>query len=155
MASTGAFAGPGGARSLGYWLELVDGLAADALSRVYDDAGLTRRHWQVLAVVRDGASSPAQVDALLGASGAATTVPQLEDLRARGWVAGPAHLEGAPADVGGLAVTVAGEEAYAELQAGLGEVRASMTRGVAARDHEVTVLTLQQVARNLGWVGES
>lgn len=155
MASTGAFVGPGGSRPFGYWLGLVEGLVEDAFGRVYDEAGLTRRHWQVLAVVRDGASSPAQVDALLGASGSATTVPHLEDLRARGWVAGPAHLEGAPADVGGLTVTVAGEEAYAELQAGLGEARSAMTRGLAARDYEVTVLTLQHVARNLGWEGEA
>jgi len=154
MTSTGAFVGPGGPRPLSYWLELVGGLVEDALARVHDESGLTRRHWQVLAVVRDGASSPAQVDALLGATGAATTVPQLDDLRARGWVAGPAHVEGAPADVGGLAVTVAGEEAYAALRSRLADVRGTMTRGVAARDHEVTVLTLQHVARNLGWEGE-
>ncbi|MGP7960282.1 hypothetical protein ACTVCO_05650 [Sanguibacter sp. A247] len=154
MASTGAFAGPGGSRPLSYWLGLVGGLAEDAVNRVYDDAGLDRRHWQVLAVVRDGASSPAQVDASLGAPGQGTTLGLLDDLRSRGWVTGPAHLEDAPADVGGLAVTVTGEEAYAALQRDLAEERDRMTRGLAARDHEVTVLTLQQLARNLGWQGE-
>lgn len=155
MATTGAFAGPGGSRPLGYWLGLVGGLAEDAVNKVYDDAGLDRRHWQALAVVRDGASSPAQVDASLGGSGAGTTAALLEDLRSRGWISGPAHLEGAPADIGGLAVTVTGEEAYAALQRDLAEERDRMTRGLAARDHEVTVLALQQVARNLGWQGEA
>ena len=48
-----------------------------------------------------------------------------------------------------------GEAAYAELQSVIAQRRDLVSKGIAARDYEVTVATLERVARNLGWQGES
>ena len=158
MPLSGSITGSAG-RPLGYWVKLVDTLLEETVDTAFEErGGLTRRHWQVLSVVRDGASSTAQVDAVLApfvrtAGGTGTTAPLVADLRQRGWLSGHEHLAGAPEDVGTLAVTVAGERAFEELQAVITARREQLTAGVAARDYEVTVATLERMARNLGWDG--
>lgn len=52
-------------------------------------------------------------------------------------------------------MTVAGEAAYEELQAVITRRRELAGEGIAARDYEVTVATLERVARNLGWQGDA
>ena len=160
MPLSGSIAG-GTGRPLGFWVKLVDSLLEESLDADAEEwGGLSRRHWQVLSVIRDGASSTVQVDAVLAPfvhapGGTGTTSLLVDDLRHRGWVSGQEHLEGAPDDVGSLGVTVAGEAAYAELQSVIARRRDLVSKGIAARDYEVTVATLERVARNLGWQGES
>jgi len=160
MPLSGSIAG-GTGRPLGFWVKLVDSLLEESVNADADEwGGVSRRHWQVFSVIRDGASSTAQVDAVLAPfvhapGGTGTTSLLVDDLRHRGWVSGQEHLPGAPDDVGSLAVTVAGEAAYEELQAVIAHRRELVSEGIAARDYEVTVATLERVARNLGWQGDA
>lgn len=140
MAASDAASG----RSVAYWINLVDALVEQAADDAFDDSGVTRRHWQVFTVMSDGVRSVAEVDERLGAvlGGKGSTYSLVDDLRRRGWIAGAE---------GELHVTVAGEEAYDELRTIVASNRERIASGIAARDYEVTVATLEQIARNLGW----
>ena len=140
MAASDAASG----RSVAYWVNLVDALVEQAADDAFDDSGLTRRHWQVFTVIADGVRSVSDADERLSTvlGGRGSTYSLVDDLRRRGWVSG-ADTE--------LLVTVAGEEAYDELRAIVARNRERIASGIAARDYEVTVATLERIARNLGW----
>lgn len=160
MPLSGSITGSAG-RPLGFWVKLVDSLLEDSVDAAADEwGGVSRKHWQVLSMVRDGASSTAQIDAVLApfvrtAGGSGTTAPFVDDLRRRGWLSGHERLAGAPEDVGSLVVTVDGENAFEEMQAVISQRREQVSAGIAARDYEVTVATLERMARNLGWRGDA
>lgn len=157
MPMLGSIAG-GEDRPLGWWIKLVDLLLDESANAQVHDAGVTREHWQVLAVLLGGAASTAQVDDVLAPfgsrRGAGATVVYVDDLRRRGWVTGTDARPGDPHG-GTLSVTLAGREAYDAARGLIGTTRESLLAGVAARDYEVTVATLQRVARNLGWDGRT
>lgn len=133
-------------RSVAYWVNLVDALIEQVADDAFDDSGVTRWHWQLFTVVADGARTMAEIDERLGraqdAGHSGATYALLDDLRRRGWVTGAE---------GELHVTVAGHEAYDELRAIVARNRDRIGSGIAARDYEITVGTLEQIARNLGW----
>jgi DNA-binding MarR family transcriptional regulator len=139
-------------RPIGYWLKLVDRLIDESFEDVFQHTGLTRRHWQVLTTIREGASDEAAVDGVLspftgaapdGAHAAAVSA-EVDDLVRRGWVTrGDA----------GLTVTVAGRQAHHDLLDAVSRSRERIADGVAPEDFATTVATLQRMARNLGWSG--
>ncbi|MDF2846572.1 MAG: MarR family transcriptional regulator [Oerskovia sp.] len=142
-----------GERPIGYWLKLVDRLIDQSFDDVFLRTGLTRRHWQVLNMIRDGVSDATAVDSVLspfapaaGAGGspgqAAGVSAEISDLRTRGWVA-----QGGS----GWEVTVAGQHAYHDLLDAVSITRERLAEGITREQYDRTIATLEQMARNLGW----
>ena len=164
MSTTGATGRPSGTtaeqqtgrapdeRPVGYWLKLVDRLIDQSFDDVFHRTGLTRRHWQVLNMIRDGVGDATTVDSVLspftavGGSGpagqAAGVRAEIADLQARGWVT----------QVGARwEVTVAGQHAYHDLLDAVSVSREQLAEGISREQYEQTIATLEQMARNLGW----
>lgn len=142
-----------GERPVGYWLKLVDRLIDQSFDDVFLRTGLTRRHWQVLNMIRDGVSDATTVDSVLspfatpGGTGVATgqaagVTAEISDLRTRGWVA-----QGGS----GWEVTVAGQHAYHDLLDAVSISRERLAEGITREQYDQTIATLEQMARNLGW----
>ena len=150
----GAAAGPApGERPVGYWLKLVDRLIDQSFDDVFGRTGLTRRHWQVLNMIRDGVSDATTVDSVLSpfasvpgtarpAGQAAAVSTEISDLQARGWV-----TQGGT----GWEVTVAGQHAYHDLLDAVSVSREQLAHGISREQYDQTIATLEQMARNLGW----
>jgi DNA-binding MarR family transcriptional regulator len=139
-------------RPIGYWLKLVDRLIDESLDDVFHHTGLTRRHWQVLTMIRDGVSEETAVDGVLspftgasagGGPGAHATAvsAEVDDLERRGWVT---------RTDGRLSVTVAGNHAYHDLLEGVSRARERVAEGIPPEQFEDTLATLRQMAHNLG-----
>jgi hypothetical protein len=90
--------GPVDRRPIGFWLKLVDRLIDEGFEAAFGEAGLTRRHWQVLNLLQAAPATVQQADERLApflGGGEPTTRPVLDDLHARGWVGWAG--DGAPA----------------------------------------------------------
>jgi len=82
---------PTQSRPIGFWLKLLDRLIEEALDAALAGERLTRRDWQVLNVVGQGATSAAELQERLQPflDSEGTTAPLLPHLRERGWVTPP------------------------------------------------------------------
>jgi DNA-binding MarR family transcriptional regulator len=131
-------------RPIGYWLKHLDRLIEDAFERTLAAEGLTRRHWQVLNVLRRGPAPPAEVagalDPFLGDDpSAGETVTG--GLAARGWV----RLLGD----GRLELTGQGREGHAALGRRVEALRRRAARGVSEQEYASLIATLRRMAANL------
>jgi hypothetical protein len=129
-------------RPIGFWLKLVDRLIDTRLEASL--GGLSRRHWQVLNVVRQGRASQAEIDArvrpFIGSEG--TTVQEVADLQQRGWLTSG----GATVDL-----TELGAIESARLLQLVSADRTTLMIGIAPEEYASTVSVLERMARNLGW----
>ncbi|MBE1499733.1 carbamate kinase [Amycolatopsis lexingtonensis] len=126
-------------KPLGWWLRHLDELLESSMARVLEAESLTRRHWQVLNTMALGARTPEEVDAAMAPFVAAegSMAPKVADLRARGWVAEDGAL------------TTAGREAHARVEARIKEFRAKSMAGIGDDDYRTTIRTLERCAANL------
>jgi hypothetical protein len=129
-------------RPIGFWLKLVDRLIDTRLEASL--GGLSRRHWQVLNVVRQGRASQAEIDArvrpFIGSEG--TTAQEVADLQQRGWLtSGGATLD----------LTELGAIESARLLELVSADRTTLMIGIAPEEYSSTVSVLERMARNLGW----
>ena len=129
-------------RPIGFWLKLVDRLIDTRLEASL--GGLSRRHWQVLNVVRQGRASQAEIDArvrpFIGSEG--TTAQEVADLQQRGWLtSGGATLD----------LTELGAIESARLLELVSADRTTLMIGIAPEEYASTVSVLERMARNLGW----
>jgi hypothetical protein len=128
-------------RPIGFWLKLVDRLIDEQLATSLDP--LSRRHWQVLNVVQQGTADQAEIDArvrpFIGAE--PTTVSEVADLRARGWMVGTSTME----------LTELGTREFQRLLGVVSADRSTLMAGIAPEEYASTVSTLERMARNLGW----
>ncbi|MEK8227808.1 hypothetical protein NKG05_19450 [Oerskovia sp. M15] len=142
--------GPG-ERPVGYWLKLVDRLIDQSVDDVFLRTGLTRRHWQVLNMVRDGVSDATTVDSVLS------------PFTSRGRGPGRARRRGQrrdhrPADarLGGPGRGRVGGHGRGSARVprparrGLGRA-GEACGGITREQYDRTIATLEQMARNLGW----
>jgi hypothetical protein len=129
-------------RPIGFWLKLVDRLVDTRLEASL--GGLSRRHWQVLNVVRQGRASQAEIDArvrpFIGSDG--TTAQEVADLQQRGWLTSG----GATLDLSEL-----GTIESARLLELVSTDRTTLMIGIAPEEYASTVSVLERMARNLGW----
>ena len=133
---------PTDGRPIGFWLKLVDGLLDKRLEASLGD--LSRRHWQVLNVVRQGRASQDEIDTrvrpFIGSEG--TTAREVADLQQRGWLAsGPAMLE----------LTELGTYEFARLFELVSADRTTLMIGIAPEEYASTMSVLERMARNMGW----
>jgi DNA-binding MarR family transcriptional regulator len=141
---------PAEQRPIGFWLKLVDRLIDEGLDAVLGEAGLTRRHWQVLNLLRAEPATVQRTDTLLApflGGGEATTRPVLDDLHARGWVAWTGDQR--------AALTEAGAAAHAELLGEVSRSRARLAAGITPQEYAATIEVLRRMAGNLGWAEPS
>jgi DNA-binding MarR family transcriptional regulator len=134
-------------RPIGFWLKLVDRLIDAGFDRLLGEAGLTRRHWQVLTTLQEGPATLGELDTAVAPfldERAPTVRPVLDDLAARGWVAWAAD--------GRACSTPAGGAAQAALLAEVSASRRRVADGITAEEYGATVAVLRRMAANLGWV---
>jgi hypothetical protein len=147
-------------RPIGYWLKLVDRLIDELFASTLEEHGVTRRQWQLLAVLSRGAATAAELSAAVAPflaradddshddsdsdreNDGDSVAEHLSELVESGWVA---HSET------GYQITERGTVAYTRLAEVVAVNRDAATRGVSAEDYATTVATLERVAGNLGW----
>lgn len=138
------------ARPIGYWVKLVDRLLEVGLDAELARDGLTRRHWQVLAVVQDeGPVDELAVARALApfdtAAGEPVGTAELTLLVSRRWMV---------RDGGGYVLTDDGREHVAALAERVQGFRERIAEGITADEYATTLAVLQRVATNLGWASQ-
>jgi len=132
-------------RPLAFWLALVDRLVEDKFSGALEEHGVTRTQWRVLGLL---ASGPASGDDLEGAladmppdavGGSASD--ELTELVESGWVQSD----------GDYAITDRGAAAHDRLADVVDELRATLTKGLTDEEQAAAAVSLERMARNLGW----
>ena len=129
---------------IGYWLKHLDRLIDQAAERALAEEHLTRRHWQIMNVVRNSPLGPAALaDALrpFWDRGAITLDQVTGELAGRGWLTRDA--------AGQYVLTRAGQAAHAAVQEKIYGIRAQFLMGLTEDDYLHTVLMLQRMAANL------
>jgi hypothetical protein len=128
-------------RPIGFWLKLVDRLFDERLDETLGD--LTRRHWQVLNVLQQGAVDQAGIDARVRPflDRESSTKREVADLQDRGWIAGTETMQ----------LTEMGTKEFRRLLDAVSADRAQVMAGIASEEYATTVATLERMARNLGW----
>jgi DNA-binding MarR family transcriptional regulator len=135
-----------GPRPIGFWLKLVDRLIDEGFDALLGQAGLTRRHWQVLNLLRAAPATVQETDMHLApflGDAEPTTRPVLDDLHARGWVDWTAEWR--------ATLTDAGAAAHADLLRMVSDNRERLTTGITPQEYAGTMEVLRRMAVNLGW----
>ena len=135
-------------RPIGFWLKLVDTLLDERFAEVLDEHGVSRGQWRLLNVVADGGATGDDIEQAVAPFTTDEGMPvsaQLEELIESDWV----QLAGSE-----YRLTERGAKAHTRLAEVVGELRAGSTDGVSSDDYELTLATLERMARNLGWTGE-
>jgi DNA-binding IclR family transcriptional regulator len=131
-------------RPIGYWLKHLDGLIEAATERTFAEEKLTRRHWQIMNVLRE---SPRQEAGLTEAvrpfwgPGAITLHEVTSELTRRGWLT----QDGA----GRYSLTPAGQAGHAAVEEKVRGIRSTLLTGLTEEDYFGTVRVLQRMAENL------
>lgn len=148
MASTPRTAGMASAdtpeRPIGFWLKRLDSLIEDAFDQLLADAGMSRRQWQALNVVRSGAATDADLaEALRPFLGedAASRDALVGALRQRGWIAERAG--------GSYELTTDGQAARNAAGGRVAGLRTLLLEGLSDSDYVETVRVLRTMADNL------
>jgi len=131
-------------RPIGYWLKHLDRLIETAAERTFAEQELTRRHWQIMNVLRE---SPQQETGLTEAvrpfwgPGAITLDEVTGELTRRGWLTQD--------DTGRYALTPAGQAGHAAVEQKVRGIRCTLVAGLTEQDYRDTVRVLQRMAENL------
>lgn len=143
-------------RPIGFWLKLVDRLIDEQFASTLEEHGVTRRQWQLLNVLSNGEATVAQLDAAvapflsagIGDSGEPgepeTSAEHLSELIESAWV---------DATSSGYELTERGTVAFDKLETVVSELRGRLSDGLTAEQYDMTVASLERMARNLGWEG--
>jgi DNA-binding MarR family transcriptional regulator len=130
-------------RHIGYWLKHVDRLIEDAAERTFTEEGITRRHWQVLNVLRKSPRDTATLTEALAPFWGPDAIGLTEvtaDLTARGWLT---------ETDGRYQLTESGEAAHTTVEKKVQAIRETSQTGLTADDYHQTVHTLRRMAANL------
>ena len=129
-----------GQRPIGWWVKRVDVLLEQAVDTAVAGEGLTRRHWQVLHSLADGAVRESDLWSTL-ADFRGDVGGVVGELIERGWVARPAGDE--------VALTADGRAGHDRVVVAVGRVRRHVADGLSAREYERTIMVLERMAENL------
>lgn len=127
-------------RPIGWWVKRLDALLEEALDAVVAGESLTRRHWQVLHLLAEGAGHESDVVAAL-ADFPGDTAAVVADLAARGWVDRPR--------AGQVELTADGVAAHDRVLRAVNRVRRHTADGLSRQEYERTVLVLARMVENV------
>jgi DNA-binding MarR family transcriptional regulator len=133
----------GSERPIGYWLKKLDRLIDQQFERQLEEAGLSRRQWQLLNLLEDGPRSTPELQSELE--------PFLEDhpddlsdalsgLVTRGWADSQDNI---------VTLTETGRAQFGLLKAKVAELRQALTAGISADEYQATIDVLGRMAANL------
>jgi DNA-binding MarR family transcriptional regulator len=130
-------------RPIGYWLKLVDNLIEERFATILEEHGVTRTQWQLLNVLSNGATSPDRLTQAISPWLEGTTAAEhLAELVESGWVAVTEEE---------YSITERGTTAFTRLTEVVDGVRNSLSDGLTEEEYNTTVVTLERMARNLGY----
>lgn len=131
---------------IGQHLRRTDEVLTAHLGQALADQGLTRFSWQVLNfLVRGGTvAQPAIAESLRSFLDGDALAAVVDDLRRRGWVGGGSDA---------LALTSAGQAAYAGAAREVAAVRERSMRGISEEEYLLVIATLERMVHNLEPVG--
>ena len=131
-------------KPIGYWLKHLDRLIEASFDRVLAQEGLSRRHWQVLNMLREAPRPATELERELAPFWEAGTVrleEVLDDLAGRGWLAGGAE--------GPCSLSPAGLAAQASVAERVQANRRLVMEGLTEQEYTSTVDVLSRMAANL------
>ncbi|HEV7899740.1 MAG TPA: hypothetical protein VGP31_18040 [Planosporangium sp.] len=135
-------------KPLGYWLRYLDRLIEGCFEAALGDDALSRRHWQLLNLLRAHPAHPAEIVESMWpfwGEGAATPDEIIRGLVRRGWAQRGRD--------GRFRLTLEGEAARDEISVKAQLVRRALTDGVTSDEYDMVVETLRRMADNLAKAG--
>ena len=136
-------------RPIGYWLKKLDGLIDGHFERQLGDAGLTRRQWQVLNLLKDGPRSMPELQAELEPflrDSPGELSDAVSGLVSRGWADSRDNV---------ISLTEAGQAQFGLVKAKVGELRQALALGISPEEYQATIDLLARMVANLESGGRS
>lgn len=124
-------------RPFGYWLRAVDRLLTREFAEAFENEGVSRRDWRILALLSGDVAAPEFAARLQRGGG-----KKLRSLVERGWVA---ERDGA------WTLTDEGRAAQARLGEVVAGIRTRVAGAVSEDDFATTLASLRAIATELGW----
>ncbi len=130
-------------RPIGYWLKTLDRLIDGQFESRLGDAGLSRRQWQILNLLYDGARSMPELQDELEPF-LHDAPDELDDavtgLLSRGW---------ADAQNAVISLSQTGEAQFGLVTANIAELRQDLAAGISPEEYRATVDVLVRMVANL------
>ena len=134
---------PEPARPIGYWLKRLDRLIDAQFERQLGEAGLSRRHWQLLNLLEDGPRSVPELQAELEPflQGAPEELSEaISGLVTRGWADSQDNI---------VSLTETGQAQFGLVKARVAELRQALMAGISPEEYQATIEVLARMAANL------
>ena len=131
-------------RPIGYWLKHLDRLIEAAAERAFAEQKLTRRHWQIMNILRESSQDAAGLTRAIRpfwGAGAITLDEVTGGLTRRGWLTRD--------DAGRYTLTPAGQAGHAAVEKKVHGIRSTFLTGLTEEDYRGTVRVLQRMAENM------
>jgi hypothetical protein len=131
-------------RPIGYWLRHLDRLIEAAAERAFAEHQLTRRHWQIMNILRQSPQDAAGLTRAIRpfwGPGAITLDEVTGELTRRGWLIQD--------DAGRYTLTPAGQAGHAAVETLVHGIRSTFLTGLTEQDYHATVRVLQRMAENM------
>jgi DNA-binding MarR family transcriptional regulator len=133
----------GSERPIGYWLKKLDSLIDQQFERQLEEAGLSRRQWQLLNLLEDGPRSTPELQSELEPflhDDPDDLSDALSGLVTRGWADSQENV---------VTLTETGRAQFGLVEAKVAELRQAMTAGISAAKYQATIDVLARMAGNL------
>ena len=134
---------PEPARPIGYWLKRLDRLIDARFENQLGEAGLSRRHWQLLNLLEDGPRSVPELQAELEPflQGAPDELSEaISGLVTRGWADSQDNI---------VSLTETGQAQFGLVKAKVAELRQALLAGISPEEYQATIEVLARMAANL------
>lgn len=131
-------------RPIGFWLKHLDNLIEQSFGRCLAEDGLSRRHWQTMNVLKQGAVADQDLTEAMRPflrEGAVLLGEVTEELVRRGWISRDT--------AGRFVFTAEGEAAYSAVAKRVHASRLRTMDGLTQAEYQETVRVLQRMADNL------
>ena len=130
-------------RPIGYWLKTLDRLIDGQFGSRLGDAGLSRRQWQILNLLHDGARSVPELQDELKPF-LQDAPDELDDavtgLLSRGWAASQNAV---------ISLSETGEAQFGLVTANIAELRQDLAAGISPEEYRATIDVLVRMVANL------
>jgi hypothetical protein len=129
-------------RPIGWWVRRLDALLEEVVDAVVAGEELTRRHWQALHSLAEGAMQESLLQTALADFGSPDELAAVvADLADRGWVDRSTTER--------ISLTADGVVAHDRVARAVGRVRRHVADGLSRQEYERTVLVLSRMVENV------